>query len=339
MKGIIMAGGEGTRLRPLTCDCPKPMIRLMDRSVMQWTIELMKRHGIGEIAATLGYQPDCVTDRFGDGAALGVSLRYFIERTPLGTAGGVKQAEGFLDETFAVLSGDAVTDLDLTAAADFHRRSGALATLVLTRSDDPLDYGVVDLDADGRVKGFHEKPDWTEVTSDTVNTGIYILEPEVLRHIPGDRPCDFGRELFPRLVQAGLPVYGCVTRDYWCDVGDVRAYLSAHMDALEGRIHLDGMMPLPGRAVQMPGALVDRAAVLEGPCLVLPGARVCAGAYVGPGSVIGPDCVIGEQASVKRSVLWPGAACWPPGPCWAKGPRPTRNACWAPGRRQAPAAC
>ena len=307
MKGIIMAGGEGTRLRPLTCDCPKPMMRLMNRPVIAYALELLKRHGVRDIAVTLGYMPDAITDCFGDGAALGVRLQYFVEKTPMGTAGGVGQARAFLDETFAVLSGDGVTDLDITRALRFHRERGAIATLVLKRADDPLDYGVVDVDADGRVRSFHEKPDWSEVLSDTVNTGVYILEPEILDHIPEDRPCDFGHELFPRLVREGLPVYGYVTDDYWCDIGDVRAYLGAHVDAMEGRVRLDGLPAISGRAIQLPGSEVDRAAVLEGPCLIGRGAKVRAGAYVGPYSVIGEGCVVGEGASVKRAILWPGS--------------------------------
>ena len=302
-----MAGGEGTRLRPLTCDCPKPMIQLMNRPVMQYALALLRRHGVTQVAATLGYLPDAIMDHFEGGDAFGVDLRYFIEKTPLGTAGGVKQAAGFLDETFAVLSGDGITDLDLAAAAAFHREKGALATLVLKRADNPLDYGVVLTGPDGRVQSFHEKPDWSEVVSDTVNTGIYILEPQALDHIPDDRPCDFGHDLFPALVKAGLPVYGYVMDGYWCDIGDVRAYLAAHADAMEGRIRVEGFAPRSGRVVQMPGASVDRAAVLEGPCLIGANARVLAGAYVGPYSVIGPDCVVGEGASVKRAVLWRGA--------------------------------
>ncbi len=302
-----MAGGEGTRLRPLTCDCPKPMIRLMEQPVMQYALSLLKQHGITDIAVTLGYLPDAIRDYFGAGDDFGVSLRYTAEPTPLGTAGGVRQARGFLDEPFVVLSGDGVTDLDLTDAIAFHRRKGALATLVLKRADNPLDYGVVLTDADGRLRSFHEKPDWGDVISDTVNTGIYILEPQVLDHIPPDRPCDFGQELFPALVKQGLPVYGYVTEGYWCDIGDVRAYLQAHADALEGRIRLEGLIPRQGRVVQLPGASVDRSAVLEGPCLIGMGARVLPGATVGPHSVVGAGCVIGEGASVKRSVLWPGA--------------------------------
>ena len=307
MKAIIMAGGEGTRLRPLTCDCPKPMIRLMNRPVMQYALALLKRHGVTHAAATLGYLPDAIIDYFGDGDALGVDLRWYVEKAPLGTAGGVKRAADFLDETFVVLSGDGVTDLDLSAAAAFHRERGALATLVLKHADNPLEYGVVSADGDGRVRSFHEKPDWSDVLSDTVNTGIYILEPEALAHIPEGRPWDFGHDLFPALVEKGLPVYGYVMQGYWCDIGDVRAYLAAHADALEGRVRLEGLMPGPGRSVLAPGCEVDRSAVLEGPCLIGANARVLAGARVGPYSVIGEGCVIGENASVKRAVLWPGA--------------------------------
>ena len=311
MKAIIMAGGEGTRLRPLTCDCPKPMIQLMNRPVMGYALALLKKHGIRQVAATLGYLPDAISDAFAGGDDLGVDLRYTVEDAPLGTAGGVKRASDFLDETFVVLSGDGVTDLDLMSAAAFHRKKGALATLVLKRADNPLDYGVVLTGPEDRVRAFREKPDWSEVVSDTVNTGIYILEPEILKHIPEDRPCDFGHDLFPALVKAGLPVYGYVMEGYWCDIGDVRAYLQAHVDAMEGRIRLEGLMPGPARVIQQGGAQVDRSAVLEGPCLIGPNARVLAGAYVGPYSVIGPDCVIGENASVKRSVLWQGARLMP----------------------------
>lgn len=307
MKGIIMAGGEGTRLRPLTCDCPKPMIRLMNRPVMQYALALLKKHGVTQVAATLGYLPDAITDYFGGGDDFGVDLRYSIEKTPLGTAGGVKQAADFLDETFVVLSGDGITDLDIAKAAAFHRQKGALATLVLKHANNPLDYGVVCADADGRVRSFHEKPNWSDVLSDTVNTGIYILEPEALSRIPEGRAFDFGHDLFPALVAEGAPVYGYVMSGYWCDIGDVRAYLAAHADALEGRIRVPGLCEHPGRVVQLPGAMIDRAAVLEGPCLIGANARVLSGAHVGPYSVIGEGCVIGEGASVKRAVLWPGA--------------------------------
>jgi len=306
MKAIIMAGGEGSRLRPLTCGCPKPMVPLMDRPVMSYAIELIRRHGVREAAATLHYLPDMVRDYFGDGARFGVSMTYFEEKEPLGTAGSVRQAKEFLTETFVVLSGDGVTDCDLSEALAFHREKGALVTMVLKRVETPLEFGVVVTDTDGRVRRFVEKPGWGEVFSDTVNTGIYLIEPEVLDRIPEDRPYDFGRELFPALVGEGLPVYGYVTDGYWCDIGDIPAYLRAHMDAMEGRIDLP-MNVRPGGVYRMPGSKVDRGAVLEGPCFIGEGAVVKAGARIGAYSVLGAGSVVQAQASVKRSVLWPHA--------------------------------
>ncbi len=303
MKAIIMAGGEGSRLRPLTCDCPKPMVPLMDRPVMSYAVELLKRHGVLEAAATLHYLPDQVRDYFGDGAKFGISMRYYEEKEPLGTAGSVRQAKDFLDETFIVLSGDGVTDCDLTKAVQLHREKGAAATLVLKSVETPLEYGVVIADAQGRVKRFAEKPGWGEVFADTVNTGIYILEPEVLDRIPEGRPYDFGRELFPLLLEEEIPVYGYVMEGYWCDIGDVTAYLRAHADAMDGRINLP-MNVRAGGVYRTPGSRVDRGAVLEGPCFIGEGARVMEGARIGAYSVLGAGSVVEPQASVKRSVLW-----------------------------------
>ena len=306
MKAIIMAGGEGSRLRPLTCDCPKPMMRLMDRPVMQYALELLRAHGIKQIAATLGYLPDAIIDYFGDGSAFDVSLHYYVEEMPLGTAGGVKRAQDFLDETFIVLSGDGITDLNIAAALDFHRRKGSLATLVLRREVNPLEYGVVTTDSDGKIRAFYEKPARCDAVSDTVNTGIYIFEPQALSFIPDDCAYDFGHDLFPALVQADEPVYGYVTDDYWCDIGDVRAYLSAHRAAMEGQIRLNGLSGCNG-AVVLPGARVDPAAILEAPCLIAQGAQVSAGARIGAYSVLGENAFAGKNADLKRSILWTGA--------------------------------
>lgn len=306
MKAIIMAGGEGSRLRPLTCDCPKPMMRLMDRPVMQYALELLRAHGIKQIAATLGYLPDAIIDYFGDGSAFDVSLHYYVEEMPLGTAGGVKRAQDFLDETFIVLSGDGITDLNIAAALDFHRRKGSLATLVLRREVNPLEYGVVTTDSDGKIRAFYEKPARCDAVSDTVNTGIYIFEPQALSFIPDDCAYDFGHDLFPALVQTGEPVYGYVTDDYWCDIGDVRAYLSAHRAAMEGQIRLNGLSGCNG-AVVLPGAHVDPTAILEAPCLIAQGAQVSAGARIGAYSVLGENAFAGKNADLKRSILWTGA--------------------------------
>lgn len=215
-----MAGGEGSRLRPLTCDRPKPMVPVANRPVMAHTVELLRRYGWREIAVTLQYLPRAIVDYFGDGAEYGVNLHYFLEESPLGTAGSVKNAASFLDETFIVVSGDALTDFPLDQAVAFHREHRALATLVLTSVENPLEYGLVVTDGTGRIQRFLEKPGWGEVFSDRVNTGIYILEPEVLRFIPPNQPFDFSKDLFPLLLREGLPLYGCLLKGFWCDIGN-----------------------------------------------------------------------------------------------------------------------
>ncbi len=303
MKAIIMAGGEGSRLRPLTCDCPKPMVSLFDKPVMHYAVELLKRHGVREIAATLQYLPDRVKDYFSDGAHMDVSMRWYTEKHPLGTAGSVKQAQDFLDETFVVLSGDGVTDCDLTAALRMHCASNALATIVLKRVENPLEYGVVITDEHGRITRFVEKPGWGEVFSDTVNTGIYILEPEVLEYIPSDRPYDFGRELFPTLLEKNLPLYGCEMQGYWCDIGDISAYIKAHMDAMNGLINLP-INIRPSGIYRAGSARIECGVRMEAPCFIGENALIRAGAHIGAYSVIGAGCVLGENVGIKRSILW-----------------------------------
>ena len=305
MKAMIMAGGEGTRLRPMTCGCPKPMLPLMDRPVMEYALRLLKKHGVREAGVTLMYLPERVREYFGDGEEYGLSLRYYVEKHPLGTAGSVRQAAEFLDETFVVLSGDGATDCDLTAALAFHREKGALATLVLKHMDQPLEYGVVSADAQGRVRRFVEKPGWDEVCSDTVNTGIYILEPEALRMIPEGQAYDFSKQLFPEMLRQGLPLYAYTMEGYWCDIGDTGSYLRAHMDALDGKLKLDEVKP--GVVNRARSAQVDRSAVVEAPCVIGEGAQIGPGARIGAYSVIGARCVVEENASVKRSVLMEGA--------------------------------
>ena len=301
LKAIIMAGGEGSRLRPLTCDCPKPMLRLMGRPLMEYAIRLVQKCGISEIGATLGYLPDAVMDYFGEGERMGAQLRYYIEKTPLGTAGSVRQARDFLTERFIVLSGDGVTDFDLSAAVRFHEARGALATLVLVRSGTPQEYGMVVTDADGRIRAFHEKPGRSDVYSEWINAGVYILEPEVLERIPENGAYDFGHDLFPAMVAEGLGVYGYAAEGYWCDVGDVAAYLQVHADALDGKIHLEGLGP------STEGANLEHGCVLESPVFIAPGAHIASGARIGAYTAIGPDCFVAQGASVKRSVLFSGA--------------------------------
>ena len=303
LQAIIMAGGEGTRLRPLTCDTPKPMVPILGKPVLSYSLQLLRRHKLTEVGVSLLYLPERVTRAFGSGEKDGVRLHYSREKDPVGTAGSVKLvAQGRLrpEKPFVVLSGDGLTDCDLTAALRFHAQKRALATLVLARVREPLAYGVVVTDENGRVTRFVEKPGWGEVYSDTVNTGIYVLSPEALDRIP-DGPCDFGQQLFPQLVREGEPVYGFVTDAYWCDIGDESAYVRAQADFLDGRVRLDAGTRIAETAQIAPSAR------LEGNVYVGAGAVIGENALLCEGAVIGPGARVGAHARISRSVLWEDA--------------------------------
>ncbi|NMB13136.1 MAG: NTP transferase domain-containing protein [Firmicutes bacterium] len=304
MKAVIMAGGQGSRLRPLTCDLPKPMVPVANRPMMEYVIRLLCHHGLQDIAITTCYLPERIEEYFGDGAAWGARLHYAVEDRPLGTAGSVKNVAGDLDETFLVISGDGLTDFDLQAAIAYHREKQALATLVLTRVMSPLEYGVVFTNQAGQIERFLEKPSWGEVFSDTVNTGIYVLEPKVLSMIPFGTPFDFSRDLFPLLLQNGEPLYGYVADGYWSDIGNLEEYLQSHLDLLTGKVKatIPGS-PREGIWIET-GAWVHPEAVLEPPVVLGKMCRVERDASVGPYSVLGPGTVVGQHSSIRRSILW-----------------------------------
>ena len=305
MKAVIMAGGEGTRLRPLTCSRPKPMVPVANRPVMEHIVELLKKHNISNIAATLQYMPDQIRNYFGDGLSFGVNMRYYVEEKPLGTAGSVKNAEQFLDDTFLVISGDALTDIDLGKVVTFHKNNNAMATLVLKKVDIPLEYGVVVTAEDGRITRFLEKPSWGEVFSDTVNTGIYILSPEIFGYIKENEVFDFSKDLFPVLLKENKPLYGYVTEDYWCDIGDLGAYVQAHADVLTGRARIS----LPGKEYVKgvwvgDGTVIDSGVRLTGPCILGSGCRIREGTEIGKFSVIGDNNILAGRCGIKRSIVW-----------------------------------
>ncbi len=307
MKAIIMAGGEGSRLRPLTCDMPKPMVSVMNIPIMEHIINLLKTHGITEIGVTLMYLPQKIKDYFGNGSHFGVNIHYFTEDTPLGTAGSVKNAGNFLDETFIVISGDSLTDMDITKAIEFHRSKESKATLVLTRVDVPLEYGVVITDKKAAITGFLEKPSWSEVFSDTVNTGTYILEPEIMDYLEQGQKTDFSQDLFPLLLEKKEPMFGYIMSDYWCDIGDLQAYLQAHYDALEGKVKLNIALTEIKEGVWVgSGAIIDSQAVINAPCLIGDNCRIGSKAVIDSFSILGNNNVIEDEASIKRSVLWNG---------------------------------
>src|SRR5919199_359945 len=239
MKAVVMAGGEGTRLRPLTSNQPKPMVPICGKPCMEHILELLREHGMHDVVVTVAFLPQAIRSYFGDGESLGMRIEYSTEETPLGTAGSVRLAADKLGETFLVISGDALCDVDLTRLIEFHRERGAAATIGLKAVDNPLEFGIVVTDSEGRVERFLEKPSWGQVFSDTINTGIYVIEPEVLRHIPADRPYDFSKELFPLLLEMGRPMYGYVMDGYWQDIGNLEQYRQANFDALDERVRLN----------------------------------------------------------------------------------------------------
>ena len=304
---VVMAGGEGTRLRPLTCDLPKPMAPIANRPIMAHIMSLLSRLGVTRAFATLHYLADEVESYFGDGADWGIQLDYAVEDIPLGTAGSVRRLMDRLDRTFLVISGDALTDFDLRPAIEFHRARGAIATLVLTRVPDPLEYGVVITESDGRVRRFLEKPSAGEVFSDTVNTGIYVLEPQVLARVDPARPFDFSKDLFPALLNEGQLLCGYVAEGYWTDVGSLEQYCTANQDCLRGAVSVS----LPGEQVA-DGIWVGRdtrlhpSARVQAPVLIGHGCSIGEEAQIGPFSIIGDNCIIEPGVVLDRSVIWSG---------------------------------
>jgi mannose-1-phosphate guanylyltransferase/phosphomannomutase len=300
-----MAGGEGTRLRPLTSNQPKPMVSLCGKPCMEYIVELIKRHGIDETVVTLMFLPKMIRDYFGDGSSLDMSISYSVEQAPAGTAGSVKLAEDHLrDDTFIVISGDALTDFDLTKVVEFHKRRGAMVTIALKRVENPLEFGVVVVDEEGHIERFLEKPTWGQVFSDTVNTGIYVLEPEVFDHIPADTQYDFSQDLFPKLFEMGAPLYGYVADGYWQDIGSLPQYLAANRDLLDGKVkaQIPGI-ELHDRIFLGDGINLDSLENMTGPAFVGNYAKIDRTASIGRYSVLGSNVVVKGHAETRNSVI------------------------------------
>ena len=306
MKAVVMAGGEGSRLRPLTSRRPKPLVPVVGRPCMEHVLRLLRRHGITEVIITLQYLGASIRNYFGDGADLGMHLEYVVEDRPLGTAGSVKNAASLLDETFVVISGDALTDVDLTQAVAFHRDHVSQATLVLARVPNPLEYGVVITAADGRVERFLEKPSWGEVFSDQVNTGIYVVEPAVLEYCPEGEPSDWSQDVFPEMLRRRDSLWATVGRGYWCDIGSVQSYLQANWDALEGRVvcEIAGQRTGPSQWINE-GATVADTARIEGPAFIGRDAVIGHAAFLNGPVVVDRYAVVDAGAKVSNSVIWP----------------------------------
>lgn len=300
MKGLILAGGKGTRLRPLTLNTPKPIVPVANAPFLLYQLDLMLSAQIHEVILSLSYQPRKIEDLLKDGSDYGVSLRYAVEGTPLGTGGAFKNAEGHIDSTTVVFNGDVMTAVDLAAVIRKHRECGAVATLVLTPVENPSAYGLVETESDGTVRRFIEKPGPDEVTCNTINAGIYVLEPSVLRYMPKDEPYSFERGLFPTLLEKKERVVSVILDKYWIDIGTPKKYLEVHHDILKGKF---SSKRVPARAFDtsaLPAdALVDAKSIVDADVTIRSGVRI-------ENSVIGKNCKIEEGAQIIDSVIWPG---------------------------------
>jgi mannose-1-phosphate guanylyltransferase/phosphomannomutase len=304
VKAVILAGGEGTRLRPLTGTQPKPMMPIANRPMMEHIVRLLASHGFDDIVVTVAFLADQIRSYFGDGSEFGVRIRYATEETPLGTAGSVGNARDFLDETFLVIAGDAVTDIDLGEVLAAHQKRDAFATIALKRVENPTEFGIVITRDDGSIERFLEKPTWGQVFSDTINTNIYVLEPEIFEFIPPGEVVDFSEEVFPAVLVEGRPLYGHVVEGYWEDVGTLEAYGRAHWDVLDGKVGIE----IPGFEVREgvwigEGVDLSPEALIEPPVVIGENSRIGPGVRLGPFAVVGDDVVVRSGADLVHSVV------------------------------------
>jgi mannose-1-phosphate guanylyltransferase / phosphomannomutase len=304
MKAVVMAGGEGSRLRPLTVTRPKPMVPIVGRPVMEHILNLLKAHGITDVVVTVQYMASAIEDYFGDGNQFGMHISYSREEVPLGTAGSVKNAEALLDEPFLVISGDALTDFNLSEIIKYHQDRKALATLTLAHVANPLEYGVIITNEEGHITQFLEKPSWGEVFSDTINTGIYVLDPVIFSYFEGNKPFDFSQDLFPMMLDKGDPIYGFVASGYWCDVGNLAEYMRANADVLQNSVKVDLTGSNNSGIWTEDGVEIARDAQIYGPVWLGHDCKVKSGVIIHGPSAIGHYTIVDDRAQVDRSVVW-----------------------------------
>ena len=307
MKAILLAGGKGTRLRPLTIHTPKPVVPIFNRPFLEYQIDLLKQvPEIDEVILSLNYQPRRIEEIFGDGSDLGIKIRYVVEPAPLGTGGAIKYAGDNLTESVVVFNGDVLTEIDLGAVLRLHRERKARATIVLTPVDNPSAYGLVETDADGNIRRFLEKPKPEEITTNNINAGIYILEPDTFDRIPSDVAWSIERSYFPSLIERDETFVAYVYDGYWIDIGTPEKYTEVHRDIMDGRFSAGPFQGMPPpRLFISPEARIEDGAVVEGPCFIDEGVLVKAGARIGPHSVIGKQTQVEEDAVVDGSIIWP----------------------------------
>ena len=307
MKAVIMAGGEGTRLRPLTCDTPKPMMRLCGRPILEYILELLAQCGVTQAALTLKYLPDEIRTHFPDGTYKGIRLDFVVEEQALGTAGSVKNAARDYREPFLVISGDAMCDYELDKMLKFHEAAGAAATIAVCRVDDPREYGLVRYDRENRVESFIEKPGWGQAVCNTANTGIYILNPACLELIPDGQSFDFAKDLFPEMMRRGMELFAYQATGYWCDIGDIPAYIRCQRDMLTGSVHCK-MPPQLSQGIYCASELPPGDYSIEPPVYIGDGVEIGGGAVVGSYAVLDDGCRLAPGARARGSIVLRGAA-------------------------------
>ena len=305
MRAVIMAGGEGSRLRPLTCTLPKPMARILGKPIIEYIFDVLRAGGVTRAAVTLGYLPHVIEKEYESGYK-NLSLDFFREDEPLGTAGSVKNAAAGIDEPFVVISGDALCNFDIEKIMTYHKASSAKITIVVTEAEDPREYGIVKVNNENRVVGFVEKPSWNQAVSNYANTGVYIIDPECLELIPGGKRFDFAADLFPLMLEKGLPIYAYHTDGYWCDVGNTDAYIKCQHDVFDGRISPPAGQLASG--VFAENGLPDGDYSIIPPVYIGSDVEIEDGAVIGPYTVIDDKCCIGREAKARYSVILEN--CW-----------------------------
>jgi NDP-sugar pyrophosphorylase family protein len=307
MKAILLAGGMGTRLRPLTAHTPKPVVPIFNRPFLHYQLDLLKQvPEIDEAILSLNYRPDRIEEVLGDGSSIGIALRYVVEPEPLGTGGAIKYASADVTDTVVVFNGDVLTQIDLAAVLRLHRERRARATIVLTPVENPMAYGLVETDRNGNVQRFVEKPTADSITTNNINAGIYVLEPETFDRIPDGVPWSIERAYFPSLVERGETFVAYLYDGYWIDIGAPDKYTQVHRDIMDGRfVAAPFVDAAAGRVLISAAARVADGATISGPCFIDDDVVVGKSARVGPYSVIGRQCTVGEGASIEGAILWP----------------------------------
>ncbi|MDR1522938.1 MAG: NDP-sugar synthase [Endomicrobium sp.] len=307
MRAFVLAAGIGTRLRPLTTDIPKPMVSILDRPALYYTLSNLLKYGFDSACVNVHYRSEVIIDYFKNNE-IGINLKFSHEKKLLGTAGAIKKNESFFDDTFVVMSGDGLTDINLKKALEFHKRKKSIATIVLKKINLRFEYGIAVTDRTGQIKSFVEKPLWGDVFNDEVNTGIYILEPKIFDFIPKDEFFDFGKDLFTLLMQKGEKIYGYLMDEYWTDIGNIFEYKKGIFDILDGKVKIDlDMFKSSNGKYISSTAKIDETVKIENPCYIGDNVIIKHGVHIKPYSVISNNAKIDENSLIEKSIVWENA--------------------------------